>query len=79
MNDLSRFAIDPSGIFCTQPLSNVGTERRVVKTLGRSTARLLRAARSVFESGFRSPRAMEVNNPRTYAALAGDGLMPEVK
>ena len=78
MNDLSRFAIDPSGIFCTQPLSNVGTERRVVKTLGRSTARLLRAARSVFESGFRSPRAMGVNNPRTYAALAGDGLMPEV-
>ena len=78
MIDLNRITIESPALFRTKSILIVRTESGVLKTFRRSTARLLRVTRSLFEGIFRSLRTIESGSPRTYAALAGDGLMPEV-
>jgi hypothetical protein len=49
-----------------------------LKNLRRLTGRVLGVTRSFFDGIFHPKTTMGSSNPRTYAALAGDGLMPEV-
>ena len=78
MIDLNRSTTEFSAIFRANPISILGTESKVLKNPRRPTARLLRVTQSLFEGIFRSLTMIESSNLRTYTALAGDGLMPEV-
>jgi hypothetical protein len=78
MIDPNRSTTGSSTIVRAKPIFVLWKESRVLKNLRRSTGRVLRVTRSFFEGIFRSMTTLESSNPRTYAALAGDGLMPEV-
>lgn len=54
MIDPNRTAVESLTLFRTKSTFIVRTESRVLKTLGRSTARLLRVTRSLFKGIFLS-------------------------
>ena len=76
MIDPNRFTTGSSIIVRAKPIFVLWTEG--LKNLRRLTGRVLRVTRSFFEGIFHPKTPIESSNPRTYAALADHGLMPEV-